>query len=153
MAAKTTKVPTLRRLRRIKQAARLFVEGWTWDKIAGLHGYRNGESARVSLQGHHPSTWRAEYDAARELYLPALEAEAELTQRGLLRSKDENIRQRAAHSLLAHADRLKAQKLQVTGDLTHEHAVSTTALIHAATNGDFKRTERLNRLLAAEGGN
>lgn len=153
MPAKTTRVPTLRILRRIKEGARLFIEGSTWATIGAHFGYANGESARVSLQGNHPSTWRAEYDAARELYLPAVEAEAEWTQRKLLRSKDENIRQRAAHSLLAHVDRLKAQKLQVTGDLTHEHAVSTTALIHTAMNGDFKRTERLNRLLAAEGGN
>jgi hypothetical protein len=102
------------------------VEGLSWDKIALQYGYKNGVSARKTLQGMHPALWREAFEQARSLYLDEIESEALLTQRDLIRphkenkdgskiERDERIRQSAAHSLLVHSARMRAQKLEISG--------------------------------------
>ena len=126
---------------RIKAVARLRVEGATWASIATRYGYKQSDSARQSLTLKYPDRWRTAYELARALYLDEIEGEAVLTQRELLRptrivkrldrktgeTTEErvdnplDIRQRAAHSVLAHCAKLRAQKVELTGRLSHEH--------------------------------
>lgn len=112
--------PRLRLLQRIKEAARLIVTAVTWAQIAERMGYKNGESARVTIQGKHPELWHEAYEEAYAAHIATLVADAELTQRQLLKSDDERIRQSAAHSLMAHADKLRAQHIQISGGLSYE---------------------------------
>ena len=118
--------PTSETSQRIKEAAKLRVEGASWEKIAILYQYKNADSARKTLQGEHPELWREAFEHARSLYLDEIESEALLTQRDLIRphketkdgikvERDERIRQSAAHSLLVHSSRMRAQKIEVTG--------------------------------------
>jgi len=106
--------PTKETKTRIKEAAQLRVGGMSWDNVAAKYGYKNARSASWTLTQMHPDLWRLEYEAARELYLDEIEAEAALTQRQLLRHEDARIRQMAAHSLLNHCRSLRAQKHEVT---------------------------------------
>lgn len=139
--------PTAETVARIKEVAKLRIEGATWRQIAERYQYKHEGSACSTLTQEHPELWREEYEAARASYLDSVEAEALLTQRELLRSKNLELRQRAAHSLLAHCAKLRAQKLHITGDLTHDHRASTTDLINAGMNGGFKRGSRLGKAL------
>jgi hypothetical protein len=133
---------------KLEQAARLRVEGATWEVVAGrLGGYSSGDSARKTLAGHHPELWQAAMERAREEYGPQVEAEAILTQRELMRptrqvydehgkpvvntdgtpkmqARDERVRQSAAHSLLNHASRTRRQQIEMTlkGGLRHSHS-------------------------------
>jgi len=123
-------VPTLQTLRKLKLAARLRVEGELWRSVAKHIGRRNELSAQRICQ-EYPDLWHQEYEAAREAYLNSTEAEALLTQRELLRTQGgdggleevdaRRIRQSAAHSLLAHTAKMRAQKVEVFGGLDHNH--------------------------------
>ena len=126
--------PTGQTVARIKDAARRRVEGQSWSVIAEYYGYKRAQSACNTLTSEHPTLWRDAYEKARALWLDEIEATAVLTQRDLLKSADERVRQSAAHSLLNHCRQLRAQKIELTGDLTHR---STTDLIEAARNGGF----------------
>ena len=126
---------------RIKEVAKLRVEGATWAVIATRYGYKHNQSARQSLTLKYPVLWRDEYELARALYLDEIEGEAILTQRELIRptrivthhdpdtgaETEERVdnpldmRQRAAHSILAHCAKLRARKVEVTGSMEHEH--------------------------------
>ena len=115
-------VPTSETSGRIKKAAKLRVEGASWEKIAIRYRYKTADSARKTLQGEYPDLWREAFEHARELYLDEIESEALLTQRDLIRPvraddspRDERIRQSAAHSLLVHAARMRAKKLEISG--------------------------------------
>jgi len=108
---------------RIKKAAVLRVESATWAKIAKRFGYKNAESARKMMTGKYPDLWREEYEKARALHLDEIESEALLTNRELLRplkkdgsERGERVRQSAAHSLLAHSAKLRAQKIEIAGN-------------------------------------
>lgn len=122
--------PTSETLARITAATRLLVEGATWAGIAKLYGYASADSACSMLSQSYPEIWRAEYEIARTKYMAEIEAEAALTQRALLRpyrpytDRDGNpaiqdvpvqVSQSAAHSLLSHAVRDRAQKHEISG--------------------------------------
>jgi hypothetical protein len=98
------------------------VEGDTWDVIAERHGYASGDSIRSFITGKHRDAWRDAYDRQRELRLDTVEATAIQTQIDLLKDADHRIRQSAAHSLLVHCGRMRAQKLQVDfrGKIRHD---------------------------------
>ncbi len=100
---------------KIERVAHLRVTGVTWAVIAKQFGYTNDDSARIALTHKHSDVWRAEYELARAKYLDEVEAEALLTQRSLLRSDDDRVKQAAAHSLLNHCRQLRAQKIEMTG--------------------------------------
>ena len=136
---------------KIKEGARLRSIGESWGRIATRLGYANGESARKVLAGMYPDLWRTEFELARGLYLDVIEGEAIVTQRELLRatrivskidpktgkpvkeSKDNplDIRQRAAHSVLAHCAKQRASKVQVVGSVEHKGPVDLAARIKA----------------------
>jgi len=111
----------------IKLAARLRVEGNSWKQIAPRIGRSSDLSAR-SITQEHKELWRSEYEQARALYLDEVEGEAILTQRSLLRSTDERVRQMAAHSLLNHCRQLRPTKLEhhIPQKLTAEFASDNT---------------------------
>lgn len=115
--------PTQQTLDRIKEVAKMRIEGMSWAKIAVKYGYKNEASADSTLTQEHPDLWRSEYELARAKYLDEVEAEALLTQRQLMRPmmtdgktpRSEQIMQSAAHSLLNHTRQLRAQKIEMTG--------------------------------------
>ena len=107
--------PTKTTKDRIKEVAALRVEGVPWAQIAKRFGYASQETACKCMTYDHADLWRAEYERARALYLDDVESEALLTQRALLRCDDLRIRQSAAHSLLAHCAKLRAQKVELSG--------------------------------------
>ncbi len=123
-------IPTSETLTRIKNAAQMLVEGASWAGIAKLYGYANADSAHSMLAQGYPEIWRKEYEDARTKYMAEVEAEAALTQRALLRPFRQyvnpngeqaiqavpvQVSQSAAHSLLSHATKDRAQKLEVSG--------------------------------------
>ena len=107
--------PTKATKGRIKSVAVLRTEGVSWAEIAKRFKYASADSACKQMTWEHADLWREEYERARALYLDDVESEALLTQRQLLRCDDLRIRQSAAHSLLAHCAKLRAQKLEVSG--------------------------------------
>jgi hypothetical protein len=113
-------VPTSQTLQRITEVAKLRVEGIAWAQIATRYGYENQDSARTTLTQMHHEQWREAYERARELYLDEVESEATLTQRALLRSQSEQIRQSAGHNLLHHCRQLRAKKIELSGALRHD---------------------------------
>jgi regulator of protease activity HflC (stomatin/prohibitin superfamily) len=131
--------PTAETKDRIKEAAKLRIEGASWAVIATKYGYSDGDSARKMLAGMYPELWRGEYEKARELYLDEMEAEAVLTQRALMRpfrtvrkpdgtevvqTLEPQLNQSAAHSILAHAARLRSQKIEVKGEVRHSGQIA-----------------------------
>lgn len=126
--------PTVQTVQRIKDAAKRRVDGQSWSAIAERYGYKDAHAACNVLTGEHPDEWRKAYEKERTLWLDELEAAAGQTQRELLTSEDDRVRQSAAHSLLHHCRQLRAHKIEVKGDLTHR---STTDLIEAARRGGF----------------
>lgn len=122
--------PTVETLERITETCRLLVEGAGWEQIAKKYGYANAASACTTLTQSYPGLWHTEYEAARAQYMAAVEAEAALTQRALLRPfrryKDADgndalqeipvaVSQSAAHSLLSHAVKDRAQRMEISG--------------------------------------
>jgi len=121
--------PTRQTVERIKEVAKMRIEGATWKVIANVYGYSTEGTARQTLTQEHPDLWKEEYEKARELYLNQIEAEAILTQRSLMQSRrkiktekgeryqeiDPELNQKAAHSLLAHTAKLRAQKHEISG--------------------------------------
>jgi len=112
--------PTQRTQGRIRQIARLRVEGTTWAQIATRFGYSDFNSACSTVTGEHPDLWKAELELAWDTYWSEIESEALLTQRELLRPqrvdgtpRDERVRQMAAHSLLATGARRRAQRVRL----------------------------------------
>jgi len=101
---------------KIKLAVRIKVEGATWDEVANKLGYENGDSARQSLKGPHREEWRKQYEEAYLDWMPDVEAEAISTQRKHMKSAKDDISQRAAHSLMAHCAKLRAQKIDMAVD-------------------------------------
>ena len=114
--------------KKLSAVAQMRVEGASWGIVATKYGYKTAESARVAITDIHPELWRELYEDTRAKYLDQMEAEAVLTQRELLRldqiekGKDvppsdvHRIRQSAAHSLMNHAARLRAQKIELKGN-------------------------------------
>lgn len=127
--------PSKKTVTRTRRAARMLVRGATWRQVAGCLGYRDEHTARKRLVYERAELWWQEYDAARALYADEIEAEADVTQRELMRHQyvkrdpngepvlDEegntvlvdvapNVRQSAANSIKSHAAKLRAQKLE-----------------------------------------
>jgi len=108
----------------ITRACILRCQAVSWAAIATELGYASADSAEQSLQAKNRETWRREYDKAREKHLAALEAAAEKTQVQLMQGvdaadiDDRRLAQTAGHSLLVHADRLKAQQITVDAKIT-----------------------------------
>ena len=121
------------------------VEGASWHEVAKRFGYRNAASACNTLTTGHTDLWRRCYEQARAPYVDELEARADLTQRELMQQQiakrdhrgqsvhdDEGnvvtvdvpfqVRQSAANSVKAHAAKLRAQKVELSGrvDMTAE---------------------------------
>lgn len=131
-------VPTSETSARIKEAARMVVEGATWAVIATHYGYASADSACATLAREHRDEWRAAIDEARTIYHGTIEAEAVLTMRQLLRPYREIIKpdgtkahqeipisttQSAAHSLMSLAVRDRAQKIEHSGGVEHSGVV------------------------------
>ena len=112
--------PTAETLDRMRTVAQLRVEGATWDAIAEKFGYKHGDSACSTITQGNKAEWQAIYEEVRADLLDTVEAEALLTQRSLLRSADERVKQAAAHSLLNHCRQLRAQQINITGALRHD---------------------------------
>lgn len=123
-------IPTSETVARITDAAKMVVEGAGWAQIARKYGYANEDSACTMLTQAYPDLWHAEYERSRTQYMAGIEAEAALTQRALLRpfrtytDKDGKqavqevpvqVSQSAAHSLLSHAVKDRAQKHEISG--------------------------------------
>jgi len=107
------------RLRKMETIARLRVQGYSWAQTAEMMGYTNPQSLNAACNGPWRDDWREIYDRAVEMHWNGLEAEAGLKQQSLLRSEDENIAQRAAHSLLAHSAKLRKQFHGITKRVEH----------------------------------
>lgn len=114
--------------RRIKEAARMKVEGATWAVVALKFGYSSADTCKKTLsQTIHLEEWRAAYEEARadrlnDIEVGAILTQVELSQRyvtvpayehipeKVFENRDQ-IRQAAAHSLLAHCAKLKAKEV------------------------------------------
>ena len=98
----------------VKKAAELKASGLTWAAIAPLIG-RGSEASAKNLTQEHPELWVKYYVKAIQAILSTdAYQEALLTQRQLLRSADERVKQAAAHSIMANAAKLWAQKIELT---------------------------------------
>ena len=130
---------------KIKDAAQLRIEGQTWDQIAKVLLYKTALSARLVMTQDHPEAWRAAYETARATYLDEIEGEAILTQRMLMRPthtvKGEEretplqIRQSAAHSLLSHCSKLRAQKVELAGAMGEPITIQICQAVKPEENG------------------
>jgi hypothetical protein len=157
--------PTAETTERIREAAKLRVEGMSWERVAQHFRYANADAARVTLTQAHPELWRAEYERARELYLDDMEAEAILTQRALMRpfrsvrkpdgseivqTIEPQLNQSAAHSILSHAARLRAQKIEVKGEVRHSGHI--TPMTPEEAIAALREAHERHQALHAEGG-
>ena len=98
-----------------------------------------------AITREHPEIWREAFQKALDEHLPELEAEAASVQHYLMRLalprtdkdtgkevtptvEERKIGQSAAHSLLAHTRRLRPQRVDVAGSVTHNHTLSDAQL-------------------------
>ena len=121
--------PSRATLRKIQRAARLRVEGNPWEVVAAHIGRRHADSAKHLTQ-EHPQEWAAAFAQAREKHLGGLEMEAVRTLREMLSLHEspraanmepmqvEQIREAAAHSLLCHCAKMRAQRVVVNANAT-----------------------------------
>lgn len=139
--------PTSETLDRIKETAKLRVEGSTWAEIAEKYGYKNESSACTMLTQEHPQLWREAYDKARAAFLDGIEIGAIERQVVLSRQSDNlSVAQAATHSLLAHCAKLRAMHVNITGSMEHG-LVTTTDLIARANEGRMTRGNPIAGLL------
>ncbi len=111
--------PTEHTKQQIKRMAILRVEGNSWAQIAALPDItRNTDITARAVTQEYPDEWRQAYEEPRFLFLDEIEAEAALTQRQLLRSADDRVKQSAAHSILHHCRSLRAQKVELSGSVS-----------------------------------
>ena len=86
-----------------------------------------------------------EYEKATIKLTAVCEASGIKTLTDLLLGKSEQVRCAAAKALLAHADKFKAQKVHVTGEM--KHTITTTELIRTAARSGFRRTNLIHELM------
>ena len=98
---------------RLVVAAKLRVEGNSWDTVAPIIGRKNGDSAR-QIVGQYGAAWRKAYEEARHEYLDGVEAEAVMTMRRLMNCGQAAIEERAAYGVLRHCSNLRAKKIEHT---------------------------------------
>lgn len=132
---------------RIKEVAVLRVEGVTWAAIAERYKYASADSACKQMTWEYRDLWQEEYEHADAMRLAEIEAKGVKTQLELMDCDDNNIRQRAAHSILAHCAKLRAQKVQVSGVIEHrtENAADAMATLVGANgkgNGSPAKAKR-----------
>lgn len=127
-------MPKSETIEKIRMAARLRAEGNSWKTIAERIDRENAESAR-QLPIEHPEHWKREIDSARADTLDEVRGKASETLLELLEpvkpkygpdgepvdgkfeTRDERVRQSAAHSLMVNTGR---QMIQISGKLEHE---------------------------------
>jgi len=128
--------PKKRTRENIKLAAQLRAEGRPWAEVAPEIGRKTEESAR-QLPFEYPDLWTVEYQRACDHFLAEDSIKARLTQCELLSPtldaydkhgnlmqnpdgspmqipNDPTIRQRAAHSIMSQAMKLRAQRIELT---------------------------------------
>jgi len=129
---------------KVALAAELCAADMTWTEIAPCIGRSSASSAR-NIKYKNRELWQQEYEKATQKLTVDCEASGIKTLTGLLLSESEQVRCAAAKALLAHADKFKAQKVHVTGEM--KHTVTTTELIRTAAKSGFRRTNLIHELM------
>ncbi len=129
---------------KVALAAGLRAADMTWAEIAPHVGRASGSSA-ASIKSKNRELWEQEYEKATIKLTAVCEASGIKTLTGLLLSESEQVRCAAAKALLAHADKFKAQKVHVTGEM--KHTITTTELIQSAARSGFRRTNLIHELM------
>ncbi len=129
---------------KVALAAKLHTAGMTWKNIAPHIGRSSGSGA-ASIRRKYPELWQQEYEKATRKLTADCEASGIKTLTELLLSESEQVRCAAAKALLAHADKFKAQKVHVTGEM--KHTITTTELIRTAARSGFRRTNLIHELM------
>jgi hypothetical protein len=102
-------------------AADLRAQNVTWPAIASQLGYSDADSAQQNLTAY-PSVWVKLFQTALEEHIKVSvepsALEEQIAMMAFQNPKDltgaAKVRQMAAHSLLAHSAKLRAQKVEVT---------------------------------------
>jgi len=111
---------------KVREAAKLRARGATWQGVADALGYSSGNTAQVHLAQDHKEQWIAAYEEELRNYISeeaepkALQAQGNLiemllepSQIGKLKPHQIKACQAAAHSVLAHSAKLRAQLIQI----------------------------------------
>jgi len=132
------------------------VQGASWDKVAEALGFAQGNSARTALCYNYSEVWAGEYeDALRRHIREDTEPLAILGQKNLVKMlldeskirelESHQIRacQAAAHSLLMHASRLRAQLVQIDQRHTIQLEQADTALLEEIMRSSAVEAQRV----------
>ena len=118
--------PSPLQLLHLKKGARLRAEGLTWAQVATRLRYGSQSGVHNALPGAWPTIWAQLQEEAWMDHMQAVEAEAISDQRALregykVEGKDtpemRKIAQSCNHSLLVHASKLRAKRLEITHGL------------------------------------
>ncbi len=133
--------PTSQTSRKIKLAAKLIIQGNSWEFIAPRIGRNGADSARRITQ-EYPAEWKEAKDKAYEENIDSFEAEGILTKRQLMRLgmnrkkgptlSQQRIRDTASTAVLSHARGLRAQHI----NLHHDVDVENRTIIEFVLPGD-----------------
>jgi len=116
-----SKNPQPKTLEALDRAAELRAEGLSWEKVrVKLHAedlmHRCDERSMRHITREYPDVWKRVFREKLDQFVQSdVETEALTTQRQLLRSEDERIRQSAAHSLLNHSRAMRAKHIKLSG--------------------------------------